>query len=257
MGILSNIKLRTKLFAFIGFMAVMLVVAGGTGLYGITASKQALLSVYNDHLQGINLLGEVRNRQMQIRGQLLTSRLETDAFEIVDGMDRVRSHIFHIEKNITEYKEKVRSPEQQKLLDEFIAARNEYGMSGVMPSVGALSAMNFKEADNIRKNTLETAYEKASRGIDAMIAYQSEQAKSEYERVSLLTNSVYVLSIAAVLAGVALAIVVGLLLARGANVRLADRNGWTALHWAAQQGQQDIAAMLVRSAVLMCSAGST
>jgi methyl-accepting chemotaxis protein len=223
--VFSNLKLRTKLFAFIGFLAVMLIVAGGTGLYGITASKNALLSVYNDHLQGITLLGEVRNRQMQIRGQLLTSRLETDAFEIVDGMDKVRSHIFHIEKNITDYKEKIRSPEQQKLLDEFMTARNQYGMTGVMPTVSALSAMNFKEADSIRKQVLETTYEKASMGIDALIAYQTEQAKAEYERVSLLTQSIYVLSIAAVLAGVALSVVVGLLIARSINhgVRILDR----------------------------------
>jgi len=216
-GLLDNLKIRTKLTVFMVFLAAMLIVTGGVGLFGITASKTALQSVYNDHLLGINQLNEIRNRQMQIRGQLLVSRLETDVFEITDGMDKVRSHIFHIENLITEYKERVRGPEQQKLLDEFIAARQQYGMTGVMPTVSALSSANFREADRIRKQTLDSAYDKASQGIDALIQYQSEQAKAEHDRVSLLTGSIYALSLIAMAAGLTLSVVIGFLITRSVS----------------------------------------
>ena len=216
-GILNNSKIRTKLTMFVVISALVLVTTGGVGIIGITVSKSALLSVYNEHLLGINQLNELRNRQMQIRIQLLTSRQETDAFEITDGMDKVRSHIFNIENLITEYKERVRHDEQKKLLDEFVAARVNFGMTGVMPMIDLLQKSDFRQADVLRKQALEPAYDKASQGIDALIQYQVEQAKNEYERVSLLTNSIYVLSIGAVIAGLVFSVVIGLLIARSVS----------------------------------------
>ena len=220
MGVLNNMnnmKIRTKLTLFIAFSAVMLVITGGVGIVSITASKNALLSVYNEHLLGINTLNEIRNRQMQMRIQLLASRQETDLFEITDGMDRVRSHIFSIDNLINEYGGRVLHAEQKKLFDEFVAARVKFGMTGVMPMMDLLQKSDFRQADVLRKQTLEPAYDKASQGIDALIRYQVEQAKNEYERVSLLTNSFYVLSIGAVLAGLLLSVVIGLLIARSVS----------------------------------------
>ena len=217
MGILNNSKIRTKLTMFVVISALVLVTTGGVGIIGITVSKNALLSVYNDHLLGINQLNEMRNRQMQIRIQLLTSRQETDLFEITDGMDKVRSHIFNIDNLITEYKERVRHDEQKKLLDAFMAARVNFGMTGVMPMIDLLQKSDFRQADILRKQTLEPAYDKASQGIDALIQYQVEQAKNEHDRVSLLTNSIYVLSIGAVIAGLVLSVVIGLLIARSVS----------------------------------------
>jgi methyl-accepting chemotaxis protein len=216
-GILNNLKIRTKLTVFIVFSALMLVVTGGVGIVGITASKNALLSVYNEHLLGINLLNEIRNRQMLIRIQLLASRQETDLFEITDGMDRVRSHIFNIDNLLTEYNEHVHNAEQKKLLDEFVAARVNFGKTGVMPMIDLLQNSDFRKVDVLRKQVLDPAYDKASRGIDALIQYQVEQAKNEYDRVSLLTTSIYALSIGAVIAGLALSVVIGLLIARSVS----------------------------------------
>ena len=217
MGILNNSKIRTKLTMFVVISALVLVTTGGVGIIGITVSKNALLSVYNDHLLGINQLNEMRNRQMQIRIQLLTSRQETDLFEITDGMDKVRSHIFNIDNLITEYKEHVRHDEQKKLLDAFMAVRVNFGMTGVMPMIDLLQKSDFRQADILRKQALEPAYDKASQGIDALIQYQVEQAKNEHDRVSLLTNSIYVLSIGAVIAGLVLSVVIGLLIARSVS----------------------------------------
>lgn len=217
MGILNNSKIRTKLTLFVVVSALMLVVTGGVGTIGITVTKNALLSVYNEHLLGINQLNEIRNRQMQIRIQLLTSRQETDLFEITDGMDRVRSYIFTIENLITEYKEHARNDEQKKLLDTFVAARVNFGMTGVMPMIDLLQKSDFHQADVLRKKVLDPAYDKASQGIDALIQNQVEQAKNEYDRVSLLTSSIYALSIGAVIAGLVLSVVIGLLIARSVS----------------------------------------
>lgn len=214
MGILGNLKIRTKLTAFIVFLAILLMTTGGVGIVGITASKSSLSTVYNDHLLGINQLNEIRNRQMQIRTLMLMSRLETDSFQILEDMDKVRSHIFNIQNLMAEYGERVRHEDQKKLYDEFIQARLTFGQTGVMPMIDLLQKTDFRAADQLQRNSLVPAYEKASQAIDSLIGYQVEQAKNEYDRVSILTQSIYILSLVAMLVGLVLSIVVGLLIAR-------------------------------------------
>ncbi len=215
--ILANFKIRTKLAVFMGFLVVMLLATGIVGIVGITASKNALLSVYDDHLLGINQLNEIRNRQIQIRLTLLTARQEKDAFEITDQMDKVRGLIFQIENLLTGYGERVRTEEQKKLYDDFVAARIHFGMTGVMPAIDLLQKMDFRATDQLLREKLVPAYDRASHGIDALIQHQMDQAKSENDRVTLMTRSIYVLSLGAMGAGIALAVIVGMLIARSVN----------------------------------------
>ena len=69
--IINNLKIRTKLTVFIVAFGLVLIATGVAGLAGITVSRNALASVHNQTLLGINLLNEIRNRQMQMRIQKL------------------------------------------------------------------------------------------------------------------------------------------------------------------------------------------
>jgi methyl-accepting chemotaxis protein len=212
--ILQQLKIRTKLTIFIVFVAGLLLAGGALGLAGITVSKNALASVYGQHLLGINLLNDIRNRQMQIRIQLLAAGQEQDAFEIVDQMDRIRSHIFVIENLIKEFSDKLQSDEERKLLDAFVAARLKFGQTGVMPMMDLLQKQDLRGAERLRKQTLDPAYEGASQGIDALIQHQVEAARSEYQRVTRLTQLAYVISVGGVIAGLVLVVGIGLLITR-------------------------------------------
>ncbi len=214
MDVISSLKIRTKLTLFIVVFALVLMATGAAGLAGITVSRNALASVYGDHLLGINILNEIRNRQMQIRIQLLESRQQTDAFEIVDDMDRVRGYIFQIEKLMQEFVGRNQSAEERRLYEEFVQARLEFGRNGVMPMMDLLQKQDIRGVDRIRVQTLNPAYEKASRAIDAVIQYGVDAAKADYERVTRLTYSIYALSVAIILIGVGLAVVIGLVIVR-------------------------------------------
>jgi len=224
---LNSLKIRTKLTIFIVFLSLVLVVTGALGLIGITLSKNALTSVYNDHLLGSNLLNEIRNRQMQIRIELLAARQETDSFAVVDAMDRVRGHIFQIDNLMKEFSTRPLSVEEKRLYDEFVAARLNFGKTGVLPMMDLLQNQDFAGADRLRKQIMDPAYDKASQAIDALIQYAVDTAKTDHERVARLTRSIYVFSFIAIGAGLALAVIVGLLIARSIS------RGVTALERAA------------------------
>lgn len=212
MSFITNMKIRTKLNILVILVALLLAGIGVTGLTGISASNSALSTVYNDHLIAINQINEMRNYQMQIRLELAAARQESDAFEALDHIDKVRSAIFQVDNLLKAYGERNISAEEKKLLDAFVSARLNFGRTGVLPLIDLLQAEKLTQADSLRKDVLDPAYKKASQAIDNLIQYQVEHAKNEYERVTGLTKKIRIASIASIVAGLTLSVLFGLVI---------------------------------------------
>ncbi len=225
MNFLQNLKIRTKLNVLVILVSLLLVGIGVTGLVGMNASNSALSTVYNDHLVAINQLNEIRNFQIQIRIDLSNARQETDAFEALAHIDKVRSRIFQIENLLKTYNQRNISPEEKKLLDAFVNARLIFGRTGVLPMIDLLQSEKYEQADSLLKKVLVPTYNNASSGIDNLIQYQVDTAKNEFERVTKLTKTIRTVSIASIIIGFILSILIGFIITRSVScgVRELDR----------------------------------
>jgi methyl-accepting chemotaxis protein len=210
----DNLKIRTKLNILIVFLALLLVGIGVTGLVGLHSANGALSTVYNDHLLAINELNEVRNHQLQMRINLGAAREETDAFEIMAINDNTRSHMFQIQNLLNAYTPRHQSAQEKKLLDEFLAARLVFGRDGVIPTMDLLQGEKFAEADKLRKDTLQPAYLKASKAIDDLIQFQVDSAKQMYDSVSANSKKIRIASIASIVVGLVLSVLLGFVITR-------------------------------------------
>lgn len=212
--------IRKKLYLLVALTCLILAGVGGGELVALFHSRNALHDVYENHLLAINQLNEIRNQQMLVRMDLINARLESDAFEVLTYTDRVSSHIFKTDSLIKEYADRKISGEEKQLYDTFITARQAFGQTAVMPMIDSLQAQRNEETDRLRREALLPAYETASRSIDALIAFQVEQAKTAYEHVSRLSRTVLIATIGAIVGGVLLIAVFGTLIARsiGLNV---------------------------------------
>lgn len=239
---MKKTKIRTKLYMLIAFTCLVLASVGSGELLALYHSKNALQTVYADHLLAINQLNEIRNQQMQIRMELIGARLENDAFEVMAHTDKITSHIFKTDNLISSYTSKQMQADEKQLYDAFITARMNFGKTGVLPMIDILQAQRYEEADKLRQEVLIPAYTKASEAIDALIEYQVEQARNTYERVSQLSKTVLIATIGAIAGGMLLIGVFGIFIARsiGKNVsqlqqatsRLADGELATRVHLA-------------------------
>lgn len=220
MIILKKTKIRTKLYFLVGFTCLVLASVSGGELFALYHTKNSLRHVYEDHLLSINQLNEIRNQQMQIRMELISARLESDAFEVVAYTDKVTSHIFKTDNWIKAYAAKSMPPEEKQLYDAFIAARMNFGKTGVLPMIDLLQGDHRDEADKLRKEVMAPAYGKASQAIDDLIDYQVTQAKQTYEQISKFSKIVLIATIAAIAIGVLLIAAFGIFIARsiGKNV---------------------------------------
>ncbi|MDK9725820.1 MAG: methyl-accepting chemotaxis protein [Sterolibacteriaceae bacterium MAG5] len=207
-------NIKTRFYILIGFSALMLIWVGATGLSGINASNGAVASVYNNRLVAIERLGEIRNNQMQMHITLAAARQETDAFEVVAHTDKIGGFIFRIENLLKAYGERTMAPEEKQLFDAFVQARLNFGRTGVMPMIDLLQGEKFAEADTLRKSVMEPAYAKAAAGIDALLKYQVDAAKAEYEEAAAYATKVRIISIGSIVVGLVLSIAAGLVITR-------------------------------------------
>ncbi len=214
MQLLKNLKIRTKLYILITIASLLVVGIGITGLVGITSSSNALYAVYNDRLIAISQLNEIRTNQMQMRIELFAARLEKDAFEMLEHIDKARSSIFQIENLLKSYEEHKMLPEEKELYDTFVTARLNFGRNGVIPSFDLLQAEKFEQADRLRNEVVTPGYIKASKGIDDLIQYQVEKAKVEYEKTAKLAKIIRTVSIASIVVGLALTVLFGFVITR-------------------------------------------
>ena len=217
MGFIKNLKIRTKLNILVVFASLLMVAIGITGLVGINISNSALSSVYSEKLIDIIHLNEVRDNQNRIRAELQDAGMETDAFEILAHVDKVRSSMFKIETALGEYNKHAMPAEEKKMMDDFMAKRLDYGQNGVLPIIDLLQDEKFDAAHKLSKEVMTPGFAKASKGIDALIQLQVDAAKTEYERVEKLTGIIRIAAIAAIIIGLALSIVIGLLITRSVN----------------------------------------
>jgi hypothetical protein len=66
---INHLKISTRLIILIGTLSIFLAGVGGIGLFGISASNDALRTVYEDRTVPLGQLGEIKARQ--ISNQLL------------------------------------------------------------------------------------------------------------------------------------------------------------------------------------------
>lgn len=240
MSVMNKMKIRTKLYLLVTFACLALAGVSIGELSVLYHSKNALQQVYEEHLIAINQLNEIRNQQMQIRMELVGARLESDAFEVMAHTDKVTSHIFKTDNLIKEYADKPMRADEKNLYEAFISARMNFGKNGVLPMVDLLQGQHYDKADKLRRDVLIPAYNKASETIDALIGHQVTEAKKTYDRVSQLSKTVMISTIGAIIGGVLLIGIFGVLIARsiGKNVsqlqqatsRLADGELATRVH---------------------------
>ncbi|MBZ0105163.1 MAG: methyl-accepting chemotaxis protein [Sulfuricella denitrificans] len=220
MAVMNKMKIRTKLYLLVTFACLALAGVSIGELSALYHSKNALQQVYEEHLLAINQLNEIRNQQMLIRMELVGARLESDAFEVMAHTDNVTSHIFKTDNLIKDYADKQMQAEEKKLYEDFIAARMNFGKNGVLPMVDLLQGQHYDKADKLRREVLIPAYTKASDAIDALIGHQVSEAKKSYDHVSQLSKTVMISTIVAIIGGVLLIGLFGVLIARsiGKNV---------------------------------------
>ena len=210
----TNLTLKTRLVFVLAVMAMLLTGIGMVGLYGMSKSNEGLEVVYGTHTTALAYVSD-------IRGMLLKNRLAIAVAQVTSTPEFIAKQTAEVENNIAEitkiwetYTAMDWNPEEKKLNDKFAADRKMFVTEGLKPAISALRANNLKEVERIVVEKIRPLYQPVGEDIEALNKAQLADAKKEHELAKNRYENIRNISIASILAGLALSVWASFLLIR-------------------------------------------
>jgi len=219
---LNNLKISTRLMMLIGILSVLLMTIGAIGLLGIGKSNDALKTVYEDRTIPTGQIAEIQRQLLRNRLAVAVA-LVTPTPEIINpATAEVEANIAIIGKIWEAYMATTLTPEEATLAKKFNEDRTRFVQEGLRPAVAALRANDIDGAKRVVTEKIRPLYTPVGADIEALMKLQLDEAKKEYDAAVARYETIRLIAIGVILAGVLLACIFGLALIRGISRSLAQ-----------------------------------
>ncbi|MGD9787955.1 MAG: Tar ligand binding domain-containing protein, partial [Sulfuricellaceae bacterium] len=226
----NNLTIKSRLIFLIGLMSVLLIGIGVLGLRGMSASNAGLATVYQDRLVPSSQLAIINNlmaenvRQVHLSAmhdpRLPESSLHDHPLSF--HTDKIKENIQKITNIWGEYMATYLTPEEKQLADEYAAKRKVFVQQGLLGAVDLFTAGKFAEGNAHLVKVVGPTYAEAKGLAEKLLQLQVDVAKAEYDKAVQNYQKTRLLAIGAIVIGVSLALLVGILLLRNIGNALAQ-----------------------------------
>jgi methyl-accepting chemotaxis protein len=217
---MDKLKISTRLTLLIVGMSLLLVTAGGMGLFSLSQSNAALRTVYEDHTVPLGQLGEIESLLLSNRLAIAVAIVTPSPAVIADSSAKVEANMAAISKTWSAYMATRLTAEEAKLAEAFALDRKVFVDDALKPTLAALKANEVEEAKRLTIAKIRPLYEPVKKGIDALGDLQLAEAKREFTDASERYAMLRVATVAGILVGVLSAALFGLVLVRSITRQL-------------------------------------
>ena len=212
-SMLKNLTIKTRLIFVIGFLSLQLVIGGVIGIVSLKFANDDIQSLYQERLVATSQIDGVA--RLMNRNQILLARAMTAESTKVAGLmaelDANRKEADGLWKT---YAASKKTPAEQKLADQFAAARKVFLDDGLVPAVQAVRGDDTGNAIALLHGAVTTLALPTQVAIDGLIKLQFDIAKQDFERSQMVYVWVRNTCSAAVVLGLLLAVFIGVKLVR-------------------------------------------
>jgi len=167
-----NLTIRLRLIGAMAFMAIMLVIGGLMGIYGVRNSNAVIKEIFTNQLPSVEALGQSRVFILRARTSLDRAIAHPDFPDNAETLKRSEDFLNQSEVYWKKYLALPQDAEEKKISDSVSALRDKYINTAHLPMFNAIKAGNKEEADNINMKIVPPAFS----------AYSDQMAKlSEYQ----------------------------------------------------------------------------
>lgn len=209
----DNMTIKSRLMLVIGMLSVLLVGIGGLGLFGINQSNDGLKTVYEDRTVPAIDLGLVLDRMQRVRLNAVVAanlRSDTVARERA-GLTAQRDA--EINDTWQKYIVTTLTPEEEKLANTWQQQWQVYKESRDRTMSLALAG-DFEGAIANANVDAGPKFDAVHETIFSLIELQGQVAAREYAEAQSNFNTIFMITSVAVVVGVILAVVIGVMLIR-------------------------------------------
>ena len=217
---LNNLTIKLRLILVIGFLSLLAIALGVTGLIGMKKANDGLLTVYQDRTIPMGQLSEINAKVLHTRTAFVTSLAFPD--QMSKQLEEVEQDISGAGKTWEAYMATYLTPEEKKLADQFIVDRDRFFSDGLKPAINLLRAGKKDEAEKFYFDKARALFKPATAGVDALMKLQLDVAKEEFDAAQARYETIRTIAITALVLGLSLAAFVGILLIRGVSRSLRE-----------------------------------
>ncbi|MFA7270018.1 MAG: methyl-accepting chemotaxis protein [Sterolibacterium sp.] len=213
LNIFRTMSIKARLFFVIVMLGLLMMVIGGMGLFGMNKSNEGLQSVYEDRTVALGQVTRINRNIIRNRMAIDEMLLDPTPEQIAKGGKEVEENIAEITKIWDAFVATSLSPEEKALADKFAADRKRFVAEGLRPSLEAIRAGKFDEARALAVKMREFNAP-VREDVTKLVQMELDGAKNEYENAQARFADIRNIAIGLILAGIALALVLGMALVR-------------------------------------------
>lgn len=210
----KNLTIKARLIFVLCFLSSMMLGIGLLGLWGLSEGNEETRTIYEDRMIALAQIDE-------IYALILSNRLELNQAVLNPTAEVIRENTAQVEANIkaigdiwAEFMKTYLTEEEKVLADGFAEDRGRFVREGLIPAVEALRANDLARARQIVLVGMEELYQPLEEDVHALDRLQKDVAEVEYGHAVSRYESIRDISIALILASLALAVWVGSVLVR-------------------------------------------
>jgi methyl-accepting chemotaxis protein len=217
---MNRFTISFKLSLLIGLMAMLLLVIGGIGLYGINKGDQALQTVYAERTVPITQLAEIQS--LQLRTLLTISTAQLDAMDETTAAagKLVAGYTQQINDNWAKFSATPMSDANRTAASAYWDLQTKYLRDAIEPTLKALQDNDLFSTSAMMRDKARPMFEVMRERSNALMQHMVEGTHQDYESSRRRNQVIRSVSVASIVGGLLVAAVLGFNLMRGITVPL-------------------------------------
>ncbi|MEC5218195.1 methyl-accepting chemotaxis protein [Actimicrobium sp. GrIS 1.19] len=203
-----NITIKSLLVVVIGSLALLLVGCGVVSLTSLSMANEAARNLYVSRMVPVGQLDQIV-RQIDRNRMDVAESLNGEPGAVTAKMGEVDKRTASIATAWTTFLALPLGAQERKLAEQLGVHQKKFVEDGLKPAVEAMRSQNTQMATEILQGAMSQTYAPLQADFDALIGLQLDGAKAEFESGQARYTIVRSASVAAILGGVTLALIMG------------------------------------------------
>jgi methyl-accepting chemotaxis protein len=176
---MQNFKISTRLILLVGVLLMLFLSLGSFGLYGISASNEALRSVYEDRVVPTGQLGELQRLILHSRIAIANAVVTPTPEAIAASTKEIEANMAAGAKLWAAYTATALTPREAELAKRFEAANARLNEEGFKPVIRDMREKDAAAIMQVVNQSLRPAYANAMELVEQLTQLQLDVSKQE------------------------------------------------------------------------------
>ncbi|WP_415774043.1 methyl-accepting chemotaxis protein [Paraburkholderia sp. J8-2] len=216
----NNFSIKARLIFVVGFLSTLLGLFGVVGLISLQRASVDTKSMYEEHMIALVKLGQLSDSLNASRYAAISAALLGGYSDSGKNAERVEKAQKEGERIWKEYLATDMSSQEAKLAEQFSSQYKKLSLEGIQPAIEALNNLDYREATERFNGPVQVLFNGANETLNQLVQVQRDAGKQLYVQTEARYRIFLTLTIATILTGLSVAVIMGILLVRAISAPL-------------------------------------